>query len=84
MARNAHEFSVRAGLGEKPMAAIIAATSLNAEIMGWQDRVGSIAAGKFADVVAVRGDPLQDIAVLERVGFVMKGGEVVRDDLGTR
>ena len=45
--------------------------------MGWQDRVGTIEAGKFADLIAVEGDPLQDISELERVKFVMKGGRVI-------
>jgi imidazolonepropionase-like amidohydrolase len=45
--------------------------------MGWQDQVGSIEKGKFADIIAVTGDPLQDITELERVKFVMKDGEVV-------
>ena len=49
--------------------------------MSWQDRVGSIEKGKFADLVAVRGDPLADITELERVKFVMKGGEVVRNEV---
>jgi imidazolonepropionase-like amidohydrolase len=79
--QNAREFAERVKLGESPMAAIVAATSLNAEIMGWQDRVGSLVAGKLADVIAVAGDPLRDIAALERVGFVMKGGAIYRDDL---
>jgi imidazolonepropionase-like amidohydrolase len=79
--QNAKEFSERAKLGEAPMAALVAATSLNAEIMGWQDRVGSLAAGKLADIIAVPGDPLRDITVLERVGFVMKGGVTYRDEL---
>ena len=78
---NARECAVRHELGEAPMACIVAATSLNAEIMGWSDRVGSVEPGKLADLVAVPGDPLQDIALLQRVGFVMKGGAVVRDDL---
>ena len=59
----------------------VAATSLNAEIIGWQDRVGSVEPGKFADLIAVPGDPLQDIALLGQVGFVMKGGVVYRDEL---
>jgi imidazolonepropionase-like amidohydrolase len=79
--QNAREFAERVKLGESPMAAIVAATSLNAEIMGWQDRVGSLVAGKLADVIAVAGDPLRDMAALERVGFVMKGGAIYRDDL---
>ena len=61
------------------MAAILAATSLNAEIIGWQDRVGSITAGKLADIIAVPGDPVHDITALQRVAFVMKGGVIYRD-----
>jgi imidazolonepropionase-like amidohydrolase len=57
-------------------------TLSNAELMGWQDRVGSLAAKKFADLIAVAGDPLQDIGELQRVKFVMKGGSVVRNDFG--
>ncbi len=78
---NWKEFVVRHKLGEPAMASIVAATSLNAEIIGWQDRVGSVEAGKFADLIAVQGDPLQDVALLGRVGFVMKGGTVYRNDL---
>jgi imidazolonepropionase-like amidohydrolase len=81
---NAKECEVRGQLGEQAMACIVAATSLNAEIMGWSDRVGSLEAGKFADLVAVPGDPLQDITQLQKVGFVMKGGQVVRDELVKR
>jgi imidazolonepropionase-like amidohydrolase len=71
-------------LGESPMAAVVAVTSLNAEIMGWHDRLGSLAAGMLADIIAVPGDPLRDITVLERVGFVMKGGVNYRDELVRR
>ena len=81
---NAREFAERVKLGESPMAAIVSATSLNAEIMGWQDRVGSLALGKLADIIAVPGDPLRDISALERVGFVMKGGVTYRDELARR
>jgi len=81
---NAREFAERVKLGESPMAAIVAATSLNAEIIGWQDRVGSLVAGKLADIIAVPGDPLRDIGVLGRVGFVMKGGVTYRDELARR
>ena len=63
------------------MAAIVAATSLNAEIIGWQDDVGSLSAGKLADIIAVPGDPLRDVTVLERVDFVMKGGVIYREEL---
>jgi imidazolonepropionase-like amidohydrolase len=79
--QNAREFSIRVKLGETPMAAIVSATSLNAEIIGWQDRVGSIAAHKLADIIAVSSDPLHDITALQRVGFVMKGGVVYRQEL---
>ena len=58
-----------------------AATMNAAELLGWQDKVGVIEPGKFADVIAVAGDPLTDITELERVQFVMKGGSVVRNDL---
>ena len=81
---NAREFAERVRLGESPMAAIVSATALNAEILGWQDRVGTIGAGKLADLIAVPGDPLSDITRLERVGFVMKGGTIFRHDLVPR
>jgi imidazolonepropionase-like amidohydrolase len=81
---NAKELAVRVRLGESEMAVLVAATSLNAEIMGWSDRIGSVEAGKLADLVAVEGDPLGDITLMQRVGFVMKGGVVYRDDLSRR
>ncbi|KAA0225808.1 amidohydrolase family protein [candidate division KSB1 bacterium] len=81
---NAKELAMRVSLGESPMSVIVSATSLNAEIIGWQDRVGSIEVGKYADLIAVPGDPLQDIDRLQHVGFVMKGGVVYRDDLVQR
>jgi len=65
----------------KPAQALRAATTVNAEMMGWQDRVGSIEKGKYADIIAVSGNPLNDITELQRVKFVMKGGEIVRNDL---
>jgi imidazolonepropionase-like amidohydrolase len=61
------------------MSAILSATSLNAEILGWRDRLGTLERGKFADVIAVAGDPLRDITELQRVTFVMKGGVVYRE-----
>ena len=61
-----------------PLDAIRAATRLNAEILGWSDRVGTLEPGKLADVIAVEGNPLSDIRAMERVRFVMKGGEVFR------
>lgn len=68
-------------LGLTPIEAIRAATVTAAELMGWQDRVGSIAPGKYADIIAVPGDPLSDISVLRNVQFVMKGGDVVKNIL---
>jgi imidazolonepropionase-like amidohydrolase len=76
----AREMAYRVQLGEAPMHAIVAATSLNAEILGWNDRVGSVAAGKFADLIAVNGNPITDISVLQIVHFVMKAGTVYKND----
>jgi len=67
--------------GMTPAAAIQSATVVDAEMLGWQDRIGSLEKGKFADMIAVSGDPLKDISELQRVKFVMKGGQVVRNDL---
>lgn len=80
---NAREFRTRVALGEKPMATLVSATRINSQIIHWQDRVGTVEAGKLADLVAVPGNPLSDIKVTERVGFVMKGGVVYRADLAT-
>jgi len=77
---NARELRSRQRLGEAPMAGLVAATRLNAEILGWDDRIGTVEAGKLADLVAVDGDPLADVGAMERVVFVMKGGAVVRND----
>jgi len=63
-----------------PGQAIQTATTVAAEMMGWQDLIGSIENGKYADIIAVSGDPLQDITELQRVKFVMKSGQVVRND----
>jgi imidazolonepropionase-like amidohydrolase len=75
---NAREFAVMVKLGLTPLQAIQAATVNAAELLGWSDRVGAIEAGKFADLIAVDGDPLQDVTTLERVQFVMKGGQVYK------
>jgi imidazolonepropionase-like amidohydrolase len=69
----------RAGMGS--VRAIQSGTITNAEVMGWQDQIGSITKGKFADLVAVTGDPVADITELQRVKFVMKGGNVIRNEL---
>jgi len=70
--------------GLTPVRAIQAATSINAEALGWQDRIGSIDKGKYADLVAVSGDPLADITELQRVKFVMKGGKIIRNEMPER
>jgi imidazolonepropionase-like amidohydrolase len=62
-----------------PARAIQAGTKVNAEALGWSDRIGSIDKGKYADIIAVAGDPLIDITELQRVKFVMKGGQIVRN-----
>lgn len=74
------EFRYMTQFGMPPLAAIQAATVNAAILLGWTDKVGAIEPGKFADIIAVGGDPLQDITQLEHVHFVMKGGQVVRDD----
>ncbi|MGA8224526.1 MAG: amidohydrolase family protein [Candidatus Acidiferrales bacterium] len=75
---NAHEFAVMVKMGMTPLGSIQAATVNAADLLGWSDRVGTLEAGKFADIIAVQGDPVADVRVLESVQFVMKGGEVVR------
>jgi imidazolonepropionase-like amidohydrolase len=67
--------------GMTPSRAIQSGTIVNAEALGWADRIGSIEKGKYADLVAVSGNPLTDITELQRMKFVMKGGKVVRNDL---
>lgn len=79
---NAHEFAVMVKLGLTPLQAIQAATINDADLLGWSDKVGTLEPGKWADVVAVDGDPLADVTTLERVKFVMKGGEVVKNLYG--
>jgi imidazolonepropionase-like amidohydrolase len=74
-------FAALHAAGMQPLDIIRAVTTNAAEMLGWQDRVGAIEPGKLADIVAVSGDPLGDITELERVRFVMKGGQLVRNDL---
>jgi imidazolonepropionase-like amidohydrolase len=78
--KNAQEIIAMSKLGLPPMEAIRAATTSAADLMGWQDKVGSIEAGHYADMIAVSDDPLADITELEHVKFVMKGGTVVKND----
>jgi len=67
--------------GLTPVRAIQGATTINAEALGWQDQIGSIDKGKYADLIAVSGDPLADITELQRVKFVMKGGKVIKNEV---
>jgi imidazolonepropionase-like amidohydrolase len=66
--------------GMSPARAIQSGTTINAEVMGWSDRIGSIDKGKYADLIAVSGNPLDDITELQRVRFVMKGGKIISND----
>src|SRR5215472_15443229 len=77
---NAHELGVYVRLGMTPLQAIQAATVNDADLLGWSSKVGTIESGKWADIIAVDGDPLQDVTTLERVKFVMKGGEVFKNE----
>ena len=77
---NAREFAVMVMLGLTPLQSIQAATVNAADLLGWPDKVGAIEPGKWADIIAVDGDPLQDVTVLEHVKFVMKGGVVVKNN----
>jgi imidazolonepropionase-like amidohydrolase len=76
----AKEFEYYVQYGMSPMQAIRSATSMASELLGWKDKVGTVEAGKWADLVAVSGDPLKDIAELSRVKFVMKGGVVYKNE----
>jgi imidazolonepropionase-like amidohydrolase len=80
--KNAREIIAMSKLGLPPLEAIRAATTSAAELMGWQDKIGSIETGKYADIIAVSGDPIADIGELEQVKFVMKGGVVVKNEFG--
>ncbi|WP_154368374.1 Xaa-Pro dipeptidase [Duganella alba] len=75
---NAREFAVLVKLGMTPAQAIRTATVNASDLLGWSDKVGSIEAGKFADLIAVDGEPLKDVRALEQVQWVMKGGAVVK------
>jgi imidazolonepropionase-like amidohydrolase len=76
----AKEFEYYVNYGMTPMQAIRSGTVVAAELLGWSDKMGTIEAGKWADLVAVTGDPLKDITELERVKFVMKGGVVFKNE----
>ena len=80
--KNAREIIAMTKLGLPPVEAIRAATTNAAELMGWSDKIGSIEPGKYADIIAVSGDPIADVGELEHVKFVMKGGVIVKNELG--
>ncbi len=77
---NAHEFAVYVRMGMTPLQAIQSGTLNGADLLGWSDKIGAVEPGKWADIIAVDGDPLQDITTLQNVKFVMKGGEVVKNE----
>jgi imidazolonepropionase-like amidohydrolase len=74
----AREFVLLVKYGMSPLAAIQAGALHGAKLLGWEGQIGALKAGYFADVIAVTGNPLEDIGALEKVGFVMKGGVVFR------
>jgi imidazolonepropionase-like amidohydrolase len=80
---NGGEFWSMVQLGLTPVQALQAGTVNAADLMGWSDRIGSVAPGKFADLVAVRGNPLDDVTLLQHVRFVMKDGVVYKNELAT-
>jgi imidazolonepropionase-like amidohydrolase len=81
---NAREFALLVQSGMTPKDAILAATRNAADLIGDSADIGSVQPGRYADLIAVKGDPLSDITVLEHVGFVMKGGATVKDELSGR
>jgi imidazolonepropionase-like amidohydrolase len=80
---SASMFTALPDVGMPPIDIIREVTTIAAEMLGWQGRVGSVEPGKLADLVAVAGDPLADVSELEQIRFVMKDGQVVRNDLAS-
>src|SRR5271157_10339 len=81
---NAKQFAYMVKYGLSPMQAIQSATVNAADLIGWADRVGAVEPGKFADLIAVQGDPTADVTALEHVQFVMKAGQVVKNELAKK
>ena len=81
---NAKQFAYMVKYGLSPMQAIQSATVNAADLIGWADRAGAIEPGKFADLIAVQGDPTTDVTVLEHVQFVMKAGQLVKNELAKK
>ncbi|MGH9577672.1 MAG: amidohydrolase family protein, partial [Terriglobales bacterium] len=79
---NAKDLAEYVQMGMTPLQALQSATLNAADLLGWSDRAGSIEPGKWADLIAVEGDPLTDITAMQRVNFVMKGGAVVKNEIG--
>ncbi|MEO8043996.1 MAG: amidohydrolase family protein, partial [Spartobacteria bacterium] len=78
--QNAKEFALMTSLGMKPIDALASATSVDAELFGVANKLGSLEKGKLADIIAMPGDPTADITATERVFFVMKDGKIVKND----
>jgi imidazolonepropionase-like amidohydrolase len=78
--QNAKEFEYMVEAGIKPMEAILSATRGGADLLDQSANVGSLQSGRFADLVAVKGDPTSDIKLLQNMSFVMKGGKVYKHD----
>lgn len=82
---NGHEFTLMVEWGGlTPMEAIVAGTSAAAKVLGWEERLGTLAPGKLADIVAVPGDPIRDVRALERASFVMKNGVIFKGEGAVR
>lgn len=81
---NGHEFGKMVEMGLTPLQAIQAGTVNAADLLGWADKIGTIEPGKFADIIAVDDNPMQDTSTLEHVKFVMKGGVVIKNEYGER
>jgi imidazolonepropionase-like amidohydrolase len=77
---NARQFSYMVKYGLTPMQAIQTATINSADLLGWKEKIGSIEKGKYADIIAVKDNPLDNISSLEQVSFVMKGGVVYKNE----